>query len=225
MTETSSSFLGKFFKKVEDEPVKTSAPNPAPTVPINLFGTGKPATRTPTSSFVPDTSKTIESIIQPDPAIQKILEADINEAAKPAFSQFSLTEQSMAGVLHDERTRFQAAAAAIKAQGHTVESVLTDVDECLQALDKKERENAGEAAAARERKIGAKKNQLASINQTIEELQERLKTANQDAAKLLQDIETDEAQIAETEARFGATCLAYRTKLNETKSKIASLTR
>lgn len=213
--KVASVFVSKTEEPAPVQPVANAKP-----AATNLFGS--PVKPAPVSQFVPDDSR---PTFEADPTIQKILEADIQEAARPAYTQFSITEQSMAAAVPDERTRMKAAAAVILAQGHTIDKVLIDVDECLEALDKKEKENSAASAQARERKIGSKQNQLASVNQTIAELRQRLETAENDAVKIQAEIAADEEQIKTTEAKFAATCRAYRQRLLDEKSKIASLAR
>ncbi len=158
-----------------------------------------------------------------DPAIRKLLEQEIQVAAHPAYSQFLTISNSMAAVIADDTTRFRATLAALAPQKVSVTDILLDVDECIQALDKKEREAAAASAKTRQTRIGAKESELKTALANRARLEQELAKCHQDCARLEAEISEETRKIADTEAQFAAAIATYRKELNERKSQISSL--
>jgi predicted nucleic acid-binding Zn-ribbon protein len=158
-----------------------------------------------------------------DPEVRKVLDRDVGEAAKPAYSEFTSLSQSMAAVLTDERVRFQAVLAALASKGHTVEQVLIDIDECNQALDKKEAEAAKAAAQARATRVGAREAEIANVNKRIGELTVAMTDLQAQKEKLEGEVASEVADLQAAEGRFSGTVAAYRAELSALKTKIQTL--
>lgn len=202
----------------------TSVPPPvAPSVAQPTWGQAPPREPMSSSGLVRQViaAKPIPTI---DPKIRTLLEKDINEAALPAFSEFTIASTAMADVIVDERTRFQAAMKTVIARGLTREQVLIDIDECLQALDKKEQENKDGADKAREQKVGVKTNKLASVNTELDALRDQIVSKELDRDRLQEEIEKETNSIEQTELAFTSTLSQYRQDLLDRKQKIQSLT-
>ncbi len=158
-----------------------------------------------------------------DPEIRKLLEKDVGEAAKPAYSEFAALSQSMEAVLTNETQRFQAVLAAIAAKGHNIQQVIVDIDECFSALDAKEAQARATADRARQSQIGSREAELASVRKEIDQLRDALIQKEAKAESLVVEISKVDAALQETEARFANTVTAYRADLMSTKNKILSL--
>ncbi len=158
-----------------------------------------------------------------DPAIKKILEQEVQLAAHPAYSQFLSLSESMSTVIPDENTRFRAALAALAPQNIAIKDILFDVDECIQALDKKEREATAASAKARQARVGSREAELKNIRLTAARLQDELAKANADSARLEAELADEVRKIEETEAQFAAAITSYRKELNERKDRISFL--
>ena len=200
-----------FLEADDSVPVK-----PVAAAPVRVFGSAQPTSYAPVS--------TVEvSVKDADPKIRQMLEAQIDLAAQPAYSEFITAADSLASILPDENTRYRAALETISSKGHTVDKVLFDVDECLEALDKKEKENAAALASAREKKIGTREAQLAQLGLQAIELTAQLTALELNRQRIAEEIRTEESGLLETNVKFQATVKAYRVELQNRRSKISTL--
>jgi hypothetical protein len=158
-----------------------------------------------------------------DPEVRKLLEKDINVAAKPAYSEFITLTNSMATVILDERTRFQAAIAALVPKGLTVDKILVDVEECVSVLALKEKEGLAASAEARKRRVGSKEQDLVDIANQLKEVRESILELEAQEASIKTKIQEETLSLDETEKRFITTCNAYRQELLDCKAKIKLL--
>ena len=195
----------------------TPAPAPKPTA----AATAPPMTAAPPAPYV--------SAATPDPAIRAILEKDVQVAAAPALTALDAMCQNLADAIPDEGQRIRAGLAAIKPQGHSFDAVVTDVDECLQALDKKSRENEEAAQAAIQQKVGAREAALAEMDKSVADKRAQIEQLQRDIADLesrkVQEtsaIAVDKQKIESKNASFNATLAAYRAELQAKKQKITA---
>jgi regulator of protease activity HflC (stomatin/prohibitin superfamily) len=164
----------------------------------------------------------------PDPAIRAILEKDVQAAAAPALTALDQMCTNLASAIPDEGMRIKAGLAAIQTQ-HTFAAVMTDVDECLQALDKKSSENATAVQAAIQKRVGAREAAIAEIDTSIAQKKAEIarltseiaETEGRKAAETAA-IATERAEIDRTNAKFNATVAAFRADLEAKKQKIAT---
>lgn len=191
---------------VSEESTESAEPAPAP------------VQSTPAIPFVPAATHG-----QADPQIRKVLERDVGEAAKPAYSQFLVLQEGMTAVLPNEQLRFQAVLAALGSQGHSIKQVLVDIDECFQALDRKEAEAHKAAADARASRVGTKQEQIVSQTKEIEGLKAKIAEIEVARARLQGEVEAEVRDIESAESRFMATSLSYRQELTDKKAKITAL--
>ncbi len=159
----------------------------------------------------------------PDPEIRKVLEVDVQAAAKPAFSQFEAMSASMAPVIPDEFTRFRAVLAALTPQGVTLDAIMFDVDECLQALDQKEREAQQAAATARKKSVGALEASVAQKRERIAAMKAEIAALERSTAEEESSIAAESAHIDATQRRFAATAAQFRAELTAKKQQISRL--
>ncbi len=155
-----------------------------------------------------------------DPQVRAVLERDVGEAAKPAYSEFLLLSQSLAAVLPDESLRFKAVLAALASKGHTIQQVMIDIDESLAAVAKKEGEMQKAAAQARASRVGTKETEIARLKQEVINLQAEIEATAAEAAALQAEVTTEMTDIEATEARVAGTVAAYRRELTDLKNKI-----
>ncbi len=165
-----------------------------------------------------------------DPEVRKVLEGDIQAAAKPAYSEFITVSESMADVITDESQRFKATLKVLAGKGMDLKAVLFDIDECLQALDAKEKQAAEAESAAVTARVGAKEAQAAKIDSSIEEkkrqiakLQQEIAGLEAEKASAAQEIKAERADIDSTHRRFAATVAAFRSELNQKRQTIERL--
>lgn len=169
--------------------------------------------------------------IAPDPKIRAILERDVQVAAAPALTALDQMCSSLASAIPEEGQRIKAGLAAIKAHqpAHTLDAVLTDVDECLQALDKKTRENTEAVQAAIQKRVGARETAIAEIEKSVAEKKAQIvrltseiaETESRKAAETAA-IATERAEIDRTNASFSVTADAFRAELMAKKQKITT---
>lgn len=163
-----------------------------------------------------------------DPKIRAILEKDVQVAAAPALTALDAMCTSLAGVIPDEGMRIKAGLAAIKAQ-HSFDAVLTDVDECLQALSAKEKQNAEAVQAAVQKRVGGREAAIAEIDKSAADKKAEIVRLQSEIAELesrksseTAAIATERAEIDQTNAKFTATVAAFRADLEAKKQKIAT---
>jgi hypothetical protein len=158
----------------------------------------------------------------PDPKIRAILEKDVQVAAAPALTALDLMCSNLVAAIPDQGQRIKAGLAAIKSHDatHTLEAVLTDVDECLQALDKKSRENTESVQAAIQRRVGARESAIAEIEKSVAEKKAQIVRLNSEIADIegrkaseSAAIATERAEIDRTNASFNASVDAFRAEL------------
>lgn len=204
------SLKGLVLEEVPDTaPAATPAPAPVAAPPPPSHASGGPA-------MVPR----LQTV---DPAVRKLLERDVNEAAKPAYSEFVKLQDSLAPVLPDESTRFKAVLAALTPNGHSVDQVLVDIDECFQALDKKEADAAAAAAKMREQRVGSRQTEVEKLTAQIEDLKAQIAKHEVARERLQAEIHSEVADLEQREAEFAAAIHAYRSELTERKNKILRL--
>ena len=175
---------------------------------------------TPSSPPVPSNGGT------PDPKVRALLDKYVQEAALPAFSAFNDTLTKLQDVIPDEGTRIKAALKTLP-DGAGLSAVLTDIDECIQALDDKERAASQAAEKAIAERVGAKEAEVAAVRGDIEakkaqiaDLQKEIVQLEASASTAQTEIASERREIEETQRRFSATVAAYRAEIGKTKQKI-----
>lgn len=201
---------GALFDEEPEKP-KPAAPRAAPAPAAPPQGYAAP------QAYVP------QGQVAADPEIRKVLEVDVQAAAKPAFSQFETMSASMAPVIPDEFTRFRAVLAALTPQGVTLDAIIFDVDECLEALDKKEQEAAKAAEAARKKHVGALEHSVAEKRQRIAALKAEVAQLEATASHDEASIASESAHIESTQRSFAATVAQFRAELIAKKQQISRL--
>lgn len=220
MSDSEEKKGGGFFGAIkgalfDEEPEKPKPAAPAaPARPAPQPGYVAPAVP---PAYVP------QGQVPADPEIRKVLEVDVQAAAKPAFSQFEAMSASMAPVIPDEFTRYRAVLAALTAQKVTLEDILVDVDECLQALDQKERENEQAAAAARKKSVGALEASVAQKRERAAALKAEVAQLEAVAAQEEASIASESAHIEATQRSFATTVAQFRAELTAKKQQISRL--
>jgi hypothetical protein len=207
---------GALFEESPDAP--ESKPAPAPQRPAPT-----PAYAPPPQGYAAPQAYVPPGQAPADPEIRKVLEVDVQAAAKPAFSQFETMSASMAPVIPDEFTRFRAVLAALTPQGVTLDAIIFDVDECLQALDKKEQEASKAAEAARKKHVGALEQAVADKRQRIAALKAEMAQLEATAAHDEASIASESAHIESTQRSFTATVAQFRAELLAKKQQISRL--
>jgi predicted nucleic acid-binding Zn-ribbon protein len=129
----------------------------------------------------------------------------------------------MANVIPDEQMRFRAALAALAPQGFGTKNVIFDIDECLQVLDKKEREAQTASASVRDAAIGSRLKERAALEKTAAELRAELERVSVKTATIISEIAEEERRIQSNEARFAAAVAAFRQELLDKKNSISAL--
>lgn len=195
---------------------------PAPAPKPTAAATAQPMTTAPPAPYV-------SGAAAPDPAMRAILEKDVQVAAAPALTALDAMCGNLASVIPDEGQRIKAGLAAIKPQGHSYDAVLVDVDECLQALDKKSRENQDAVQAAIQQKVGVREAALGEMDKSIADKRAQIEQLQRDISELegrkVQEtsaIAVDRQKIESKNASFNATLAAYRAELEEKKRKITA---
>lgn len=212
--------LGGFIKGLvfDTEPETTQAQQAQPEPPpAQAFSWARPPGAGSVSFYPPVPPATA------DPQIRKVLENDINEAAKPAYSEFAAATASLVAVIPDEGMRFKAALATLAPRSLTLAQVLTDIDECLVALDQKEKENAVASAKAREQRVGGREVRSAEIVKQVDQLNQQIVNLQTEHAQIQGEIATETAAITSVDERFRGTVAAYRQELQDRKIKIQTL--
>jgi hypothetical protein len=224
--EGGGGFLSRLGKGIKDLVVEDDGSDegekPKPVPKPTAAATAQPMTAAPPAPYVSGAAAS-------DPAIRAILEKDVQVAAAPALTALDAMCGNLASVIPDEGQRIKAGLAAIKPQGHTFDAVVTDVDECLQALDKKSRENEEAAQAAIREKVGAREAALGEIDKSIADKRAQIEQLQRDITELegrkVQEtsaIAVDRQKIESKNASFNATVAAYRAELVEKKRKITA---
>jgi hypothetical protein len=198
-----------------DKPAPTQKPSPAATV---------------AAPPLPPTAA-LSGVFPPDPKIRAILEKDVQIAAAPALTALDQMCSNLVTVLPEEGQRIKAGLAAIKSHNpaHTLDAVLTDVDECLVALDKKSRENTEAVQAAIQKRVGAREAAIAEIEKSVADKKAQIVRLNSEIAEIesrraseTAAIATERAEIDRTNASFAATADAFRAELVAKKQKITA---
>lgn len=191
----------------EDEPEKPQAASAPPVTP-------KPA-------VVKGTVPT--SVEEVDPQIRSLIEADVGQAAKPAYSEFKTIEESLRPVIPDEAMRFKAAITMVTSQkGQKAEQILVDVEECLAAVAGKETEADKAAEVARRQLTDQSGKESAARRQRIAELQQELAKLEVAEDRHQADVEKKLAEINSTHQKFSQGVDAYRAELNAVKNKLTA---
>lgn len=188
----------------EKPKAKAKAPAKAPPAPVQRPSFTPP----PTPGFGPVPSYPVTS---PQAAIDQefaaTLEKETAEAAKPAFTAFEAVEQSMRQHIPNDMQRIQAAAAAVGVQGHTLPAILFDVDECLQAIDKREQD----LRVSFEKKT---KERVGGLEQKAEGISQAITAKNAEIVRLQQEVAQMESERQQTLASVGTEKEKLTNKLN-----------
>lgn len=136
------------------------------------------------------------------------LEKQLQEPAKPAFSAFHMIEKSMRAAVADDGTRFNAALAVVGGQGHTLDAVITDVDECLELLASKEQSAESKINGQLERCGAGIDGEVANLDGQINAAQQELAALQAKIAELSTQREQRKgqkaAELAKIEGMRGA---------------------
>lgn len=158
-----------------------------------------------------------------DPRIREMLERDVHLAAQPAYSEFVKIEEGLRPIIPDEGTRIRAALASLTASKdneYDFEAVIFDVNECLEALDKKEAEAQAAAEEAVTKRVGQRERKVEDLGQQIQAKRTEMEGLERAIAKLeverdreQQAISQDRHEIETTHARFADEVKLYRSEL------------
>ncbi len=166
-----------------------------------------------------------------DPEYAAILEKETTEAAKPAFTAFEAAESAMRQHIPNDMQRIQAAAAAVGVQGHTLPAILTDVDECLAAIDKREQDlrvsfekKTKERVGGLEQKAEGIAQAVAAKNAEIVRLQQEVVRMESERQQTLASVSTEREKLTNKLNSFLATIHAFRAKWQAVKQNIKANT-
>ena len=171
-----------------------------------------PVVSQPQPSPVPVRRAPSAAIVVDDPQVRQKLDSVL--AAFPACSGVR-THYKTLSMIADDQSRIQAVLALVAPQGHTPEAVLKDFDDCLAALDKKERDVQTAATKQITDRVGGREKSVAQLEAQIE-------TLKADVARQKAEIATERDSINATEQRFVATAAVYRDELQQLKQKITN---
>jgi len=211
---------GAIFTDDDEKPDKSAAPPPSNGKAAATLVVAPHAASPPTGGGA-----------APDPAIRAVLDRDVQIAAAPALTAFDAMCQELADVIPDEGMRTKAALKSILKHDptHDLAAVLKDVDECLEALDKKSREKQEAMKAAIESRVGKRQQALVDIATSAADKRAKIIALEKEIAELevrknseAAAIETERAEIERTASSFDATVAAYRAELTAKRLKIVS---
>lgn len=162
-----------------------------------------------------------------DPEVRKYLDQGITDAARPAFSEFRKLHDSFADVIPDEVSRIKAALKMMEKNGVSLTQLVTDLDECLTVLAKKEQDAVGSSAKNTQQLLSGcdakQQNLKAAIDAKraqMEMLAREVSEHEAEAARIKAETDEDVREIDERSRRFSTTVTIYRTELQQTKEKI-----
>lgn len=166
-----------------------------------------------------------------DPGFAAVLERETAEAAKPAFTAFEAVETAMRVSIPNDMQRIQAAAAAVSVHGHTLPAILTDVDECLEAIDRREQnlrvsfeKKTKERVGGLEQKAEAIAQAIAAKNAEIARLQQEVVAMENERQQALNSVSGERDKLTNTLNSLLATIAAFRAKWQAIKQTIKANT-
>jgi hypothetical protein len=186
------------FVSEEEDASSPARPDPAP-----IPGNGA----SPSSHPVPATAM--------DPESYNRLEAALLAAAPKGFRALLTNLDTLRKAVPDEGTLYKAALAVLAPQGHSVPSLVIDLDQCVKSLELQRAEFLEEIARQTEMRVGARKRELEQVD-----AETRALVAKRD--ELVKSIEADSIQIETVRSGFEGAYQVKHAQLLDQKNKLAT---
>lgn len=164
-----------------------------------------------------------------DPEIKAKLDEAVTASNQVSYTEFMTFLNSMAAVIPDEGSRYRAALAAAGAKGFSATEIIRGIDAILATIRHEEREVKAEIPQQVSRKVGAREQELANIEQGIRDrtaqiaaLQTEIGQLNAQKGSVAATINTERQKIEEFGRKFEATVAVEVNRYETEKQRISA---
>lgn len=168
---------------------------------------------------------TFKATGQVDPAFLEALSKEVDEDTSPKLLQFLQLLASLAPVIADERTRFQAAMVSAAQQGLEMSHLIQAAQDRLTLVDRETQEFETDMKAREEQSIGQKQAQVDQIGQQIVDLQRQITELGNSQTQLQNAITGEKQKLTDARQRFSSARDALREKFSKELDLIRSNTK